>query len=231
MENRAPLLFALLLLLFFVSTSAGFADLSAIQNQLQVIQLKIIGEKLKAIQQGVLGIATSPPPVAPAPVPTKAPEPTREELSRTLELQIRVLQGVVARLQPQAIAEETARIEQRIAQIGDEVKTATGDTLLALQDEMTRLVAEYETLQRQVRTALEDSIKHRQALVIGEQIRILQEKVNILPRQSTAPVPNPVAEQQTATVKDIQDNIQKLKLKILQAQIQAVQEKVRQLAR
>ena len=228
MENRAPLLFALLLLLFFVSTSAGFADLSAIQNQLQSIQLKIIGEKLKAIQQGVLGIAPSPPPVIATSLP-KAPEPTREELTRALEQQIQTLQAVVARLQPQAIAEEASRIEKRIAEIGDEVKTATGDALLALQDEMSRLAVQQNALQQQVRTALDDSIKYKQTQIIKEQILILQEKIATLPRPPT--VPPPAAQAQNATVQDIQDNIQKLKLKILQAQIQVIQEKVRQIAR
>ena len=48
-ENRAPILFALLLLLFFVSTSAGFASVSSIQEQLRAIQLKLIAEKVKLL--------------------------------------------------------------------------------------------------------------------------------------------------------------------------------------
>ncbi len=228
-ENRAPLLFALILLLFFVSTSAGFADLSAIQNQITAIQLKIIGEKLKAIQQGVLGIDTSPPPIVASP-PPKAPELTREELSRTLGQQIQILQGVVATLQPKATAEEAARIEKRIAEIGTEVKTATGDKLLALQDELVRLAAQHGVLEQQVRTALEDSIKYKQAQIISEQIRVLQEKIAILPRPSI--VSNPlIAQQQDATVKDIQDNVQKLQLKVLLAQVKVIQEKIQQIAR
>ncbi len=230
MENRAPFLFALLLLLFFVSTSAGFADISAIQDQLQIIQLKIIGEKLKAIQRGVLGIApTPPPPAAPPPQSPKADAPTQAELSRTLERQIQILQGVVATLQPQAISEEAARIENRIAEIGEEVKKATGDTLLALQDELARLAAQQDTLQQQIRVALEDSIKHKQTQFIREQIRVLQEKIAILPRPST--VPNPPVVQQNATLMEIQDKIQKLQLRVLQTQVKVIQEKVLQITR
>ena len=228
-ENRAPLLFALLLLLFFVSTSVGFADISSIQNQLQSAQLKLIGEKLKAIQQRILGIDAVPPPVVVSP-PPKAPEPTtREELSRLLERQIQVLQGVVATLQPQATGEELARIEKRIAKIGDEVKTANDDKALVLQDELNRLAVEHGVLEQQVRTALADSIKYKQVQVISEQIRILQEKITTLPRSSIAP--NPLVQQHNATVKDIQDNIQKLQLKVLQAQVTAIQDKVNQIVR
>ncbi|MFY9463108.1 MAG: hypothetical protein WAP52_02900 [Candidatus Sungiibacteriota bacterium] len=228
-ENRAPLLFALLLLLFFVSTSAGFADLSAIQNQIQVIQLKVIGEKLKAIQQGILGIDAGPPPVVVAVISPKVPEPTREALSRTLEQQIQVLQGVVARLQPQATAEEAARIEKRIAEIGNEVETASGDKLLALKNELDGLIAERDILEQQIRTALGDSIKYKQVQVIGEQIAVLREKVAVLPRQSTAP--SSTMAKQNATVIELQDNIQKLQLRVLQAQVKAIQEKVKQIAR
>lgn len=227
-ENRAPLLFALLLLLFFVSTSAGFANLLAIQSEVDVIQLKVIGEKLKAIQQKILGIDVGPPPVAV--IPPKPLEPTREALSNTLEQQIQVLQGVVARLQPQATAEEAARIEKRIAEIGDEVNTVSGDGLLALKNELDGLIAQRDILEQQIRVALGDSIKYKQVQVIGEQIAVLREKIVTLPRQSTAP--NPVATQERdATVKDIQDNIQKLQLKVLQAQVKAIQDKVKQITR
>jgi hypothetical protein len=227
-ENRAPLLFALLLLLLFVSTSAGFADVSAIRNQINSIQLKIIGEKLKALQQSVLGVDAGSPPVVATP-PPKPPEPTREELAHALEQQIQVLRGVVTTLQPQAVAEEAARIEDRIVKIGDEVKTATGDHLLALQEEMMRLADAHAMLEREVRQSLADSIKYKQVQVISEQIRVLQEKITTLPRPSTAP--ESASPERVATLAGIQENIQKLQLRVLQAQVKAIQEKVAQVAR
>lgn len=229
MENRAPLLFALLLLLFFVSTSAGLADVSAIQDKLRSLQLKIISEKLKLIQEGVLGLHTAAPvPRLPA-APATPPEPTREELSRILEEQIKILQSVVASLKPKAIGEEATRIEQEIARIVEELKTASGDQLIALQDQLNKLVAAHDALIQQVRQALEDSLKYKQALIISEQIRILQEKINTLPRPSTAP--NPLVQEQNTTLMNIQDSIQKLQLKVLQAQVKVIQEKVNQVAR
>ena len=53
-ETRAPIIFALLMLLFFVSTSAGFADVSSIQEQLRGIQFKLIREKIKLLQEGII---------------------------------------------------------------------------------------------------------------------------------------------------------------------------------
>lgn len=230
MENRAPLLFALLLLLFFVSTSAGLADISAIQDQLRSVQLKIIAEKLKILQKGVLGLHVGPAPAqAPPAGAPSAPEPTREELSRILEEQIKTLQGAVASLQPRAMEEEAVRIEQDIGRIVEAVKTASGDHLLALQDQLNKLIAAHDALVERVRQALEDSLKYKQAIVIAEQIRVLQEKINMLPRTPTAP--SALSQQQQTTLADIQDTIQKLRLKILQAQVKVIQEKVGQIAR
>ena len=227
MENRAPLLFALLLLLFFVSTSAGLADISAIQDQLRSAQLKLIGEKLKLLQEGVLGLRTAPAP-PPAVASPATPEPTREELSRILEDQIKILQDVVASLRPKAIDEEASRIEQELTRIIGELKTASGDQLVVLRNQLDQLVAAHDTLTEQVRQSLEDSLKYKQALIISEQIRILQEKISTLPRPSTAP--NPLVQEQNTTLMNIQDAIQKLQLKILQAQIKVIQEKVHQVA-
>lgn len=229
MGNRAPLLFALLLLLFFVSTSAGLADISAIQDQLRSVQLKIIGEKLKILQQGVLGLHAGPALVPAPPAAPSAPEPTREELSRILGEQIKTLQGVVASLQPKAIEEEAVRIEQDIGRIVAAAKTASGDQLLVLQDQLNRLIAAHDALAERVRQALEDSLKYKQAVVIGEQIRVLQEKINTLPRTPTGV--SALSRQQQTTLTDIQDTIQKLRLKVLQAQVKVIQEKVGQIAR
>ena len=114
MNNRTSLLFALLLLLFLVSTSAGFANVSSIQDQLRGLQLKIIGEKLKLIQDGILGIAPTPPEVAVVPPPV-VQEMTPEQLAVTLQKQVLVLEGIIGALKPQAMAQEAARIEQQIA--------------------------------------------------------------------------------------------------------------------
>ena len=73
---------------------------------------------------------------------------------------------------------------------------------------------------------------YRQALVIGEQIRTIQAKVQVLPRE----IVKPVAEVQAApppginpAVKAVEAEVEKLRLKVLQAQIRAIQEKINQL--
>lgn len=234
MNNRTPLLFALLLLLFFVSTSAGFADVSAIYDQLRGIQLKIIGEKLKIIQQGILGISPAPPKAevyVPAPPPK---EVTAEELASALHAQIKTLEGIVSVLKPQAMDEEAARIEKQIAEIQKQVAGATGDALLALQEKVSQLTSEQAVLEQSVRKALEDSLKYRQVLVIRDQIKLLQEKVDMLPRAAAIPSTvstdassiGPSQEQLT----EIQGSIDKLRLKLLQAQVKAIQEKITGLA-
>ena len=222
-NNRAPILFALLLLLFFVSTSAGFADISSVQEQLRLIQLKVIGEKLKVLQKGVLNVTNAlPPPVAS--VPTSA-SPTREDLTQTLENQIRTLEGVVATLKPRAIDEEANRIESRIAQISAELKTAGGDALFSLEAELQNLVVEHAALQAQVKQQLEDSLTYKQAVAISQEIRTLQEKIITLPR---APVSAPKPATDAVGVKD---TIERLQLKLLHAQVKALQEKVGQVSR
>lgn len=225
-KNRAPILFALLFLLFFVSTSAGFADVSSIQEQLREIQLKLIREKVKLLQEGILNVRPAPPAPLPAapPAPTE-PQPTREELSHTLEEQIRTLQGVVATLKPRAVEEEAAEIEGRIAAIGVELKTASDARLVSLQDELQNLIARHAALEKEVRQELDDALKYKQAVLIGQQIRTLQEKVATLPR---IPAPAPV---QTPDAGSIRETIEKLQLKLLQAQVKAIQEKVGQAAR
>lgn len=223
-NNRAPLILALLLLLFFVSTSAGFADVSSVQEQLRAIQLKIIGEKLKMLQQGVLGLSNAPsvkPPAISAPA-----GPTPEELSRALEEQIQTLQGVVTTLRPRAIEEETTRIEERIRSIGQELKSAAGVKLVSLQEELGDLIAEHRALEAEVRKELDESLRYKQAVVIGEQIRALQEKVAMLPRAPTYATPK-----QEPDLSGVKDTIEKLQLKLLQAQVKAIQEKVSEVRR
>src|SRR3989338_7604329 len=184
MNNRTSLLFALLLLLFLVSTSAGFANVSSIQDQLRGLQLKIIGEKLKLIQEGILGIAPTPPEVAVIPPPV-VQEMTPEQLAVTLQKQVQVLEGIIGSLKPQAMAQEAARIEKAINEVQKQVAGATGDELLALQERLTQLTEDQVVLEQSVRKSLEDSLKYNQALLIRDQIKVLQEKVNTLPHTTT----------------------------------------------
>lgn len=237
-ENRVPIVVALLLLFFFVSTSAGFASVSGVQDQLRSIQLKLIQEKIKVLQQGIIDAgkqqvlereAVARERAASAASASKT-EPNREELQRTLEGQIQTLNGVIRSLRPRAIEEETARIEKRVSEIQDAVRGASGTVLRNLQDELNGLLAEYEALQAETRKALTESITYRQALVIGEQIRAVQAKVQVLPKAAQAAAPEkPGPEASTSadtTVKAIQAQVEALRLKVIQAQIKAIQEKI-----
>lgn len=230
MNNRTSLLFALLLLLFFVSTSSGFANVSSIQDQLRGLQLKIIGEKLKLIQESILGIPSAPP-KAEVVLPQATKEMTQAELADTLQKQIQVLDGVISSLKPRAMAEEADRIEAEIAEVQKAVGGATGEDLVALQDRLSVLTDAQAALERDVRKSLEDSLKYNQALLIRDQIKTLQEKVDTLPRVPTgSAAPAPSGPSQTQ-LDQVQDSIDKLRLKILQTQIQAIREKVAGLAR
>jgi len=238
MENRAPILFALIALTFFVSTSAGFANVSGIQEQLRSIQLKLIREKLKLLQESIIKVGEErvqereAAEKRPLPAALTKSEPNGKELARTLEGQVKTLQGIIATLRPRAIEEETARIEKRIGEIKDALKTATGIKLRDLQDELNMLFAEYQALQEQVRQSLAESITYRQALVIGEQIRTIQAKVQVLPREIIKPVAKAEAASPATinpAVKAVEAEVEKLRLKVLQAQIRAIQEKINQL--
>lgn len=237
-ENRAPIVVALLLLFFFVSTSAGFATVSGVQDQLRTIQLKLIQEKVKLLQQGIVDAgkqqikeretAEERRASAAALAEKSKNVPSRAELSAALEKQIATLRGVVGTLRPRAIEEETARIEKRITEITASVKTATGIALRDLQAELNLLLKEYDGLQEEVRKSLAESITYRQALVIGEQIRAVQAKVQVLP-QAQAAAKRPEAdkpEASTETVKAIESQVEALRLKVIQAQIKAIQEKI-----
>ena len=234
-ETRAPIIFALLMLLFFVSTSAGFADVSSIQEQLRGIQFKLIREKIKLLQEGIIEAGkqqvkerevSKAGQMSPALV--KA-EPNRDELARTLEAQIRTLQGVVAALRPRSIEQRTAEIEKRIGEIKEELKTAAGTKLAALQGELNGLLARYEELQEDVRQALVESITYRQALVIGEQIREVQAKVQILPQEAKAAPAKVSPPAVDPAVRAVEAEVEKLRLRVLQAQAKAIQEKINQL--
>ncbi len=234
-ETRAPIIFALLMLLFFVSTSAGFADVSSIQEQLRGIQFKLIREKIKLLQEGIIEAGkqqVKEREVAKAsqmPLALVKAEPNRDELARTLEAQIRTLQGVVATLRPRSIEQRTAEIENRIGGIKEELKTAAGAKLAALQDELNGLLAQYEALQEDVRQALAESITYRQALVIGEQIRAVQAKVQILPQEAKAAPAKVSPPAVDPAVRAVEAEVEKLRLRVLQAQAMAIQEKINQL--
>ena len=230
MNNRTSLLFALLLLLFLVSTSAGFANVSSIQDQLRGLQLKIIGEKLKLIQEGILGIAPTPPEVAVIHPPV-VQEMTPEQLADTLQKQVQVLEGIIGSLRPQAMAQEAARIEKEISEVQKQVAGATGDELLALQERLTQLTEDQVALEQSVRKSLEDSLKYNQALLIRDQIKVLHEKVNTLPHTPTGAAVSVPPGPSQSQLQQVQDSIDKLRLKIVQAQIQAIREKVAGLAR
>lgn len=233
MKNKT-LIISLFLLLFFVATSAGFASISSVQEQLRDVQLKLVKEKIKAIQQQILQMGKPKSEVAPI---STASTMTVGELAKSLEAQINALETVVVSLKPRVLDEETARIEQKIAGINQELRTATGDRLLELQGEMQKAAADYEKLQGAVRQALEDSIKSRQAVVLREQIRDLQGKLVVLqaqefgrlsisPTASGAPAVYPTV---TTPTQVIQAELEKAKLKLIQAQVKAIQEKILQM--
>ena len=85
---------SLLVLLFFVSTSGGFADISSVQEQLREIQLKLVRERAKLIQQEILNVskqlAKTPPVSEAAPVAM-----SREALAKDIEMQIAALENTV----------------------------------------------------------------------------------------------------------------------------------------
>lgn len=232
-ENRAPIVVALLLLFFLVSTSAGFANVSGVQDALRSVQLKLIQEKIKLLQQGIIDagkqqVEEREAAIAARRAAAPAPEapPDRATLSRALEGQLRTLQNVVAALRPRAIDEEAARIESRIGEIKESVKTATGAKLQNLQDELNGLLREYDALQEDVRKSLAESITYRQALVIQEQVRAVQAKVQVLPTAQAAEAPTPKSTATDETVKGIESQVEALRLRVLQAQIKAIQERI-----
>lgn len=229
--QRATILVAVLLLGLFLGTSSGFASLSIIQDQLRSIQLKLIHERLKLIQEKVLEVKTvSDQPVVVSPIPEK--EPNAEELSKALQGQIKVLEDIVKNLKPKALEEETLRLEKQVVEINEELRSASGNRLQELQSELAVVLRDYELLQGEVRASVEAAIKSRQAAVLREHIQTVQQKLNLVQIQKKAadglPAPKPVPEDRS-TVTYLQESIEKVKLKLLQAQIRAIQDKILQL--
>lgn len=232
-ENRAPIVVSLLLLFVLVSTSAGFASISGVQDQLRAIQLKVLQEKARLIQQSIIDAGKQQikerddAKAREDMTVVGTSEPDRAELESTLQSQIMSLQNIIRSLRPRAIDEETDRIEKRIGQIKVKVRTASGKALGDLQTELNGLLAEYDNLQTEVRQQLSESITYRQALVIQEQIRAVQARVQVLPTAHAAETEQMASKTATkTTVKGIEDTLEKLRLKVIQAQIKAIQEKI-----
>lgn len=211
---------ALFLLGFFVSTSNGFASISAVQEKLRETQLKLIGERIKQIQGQIFEVGREK---SAEPVPE--PQLSKEELAARLENQIKALEELTKQLKPRIIEEETARLEKEVSRINSEIRTASGEGLAELQKEFSQVLADYGKLQQQVKQSLEDSLRQRQAGLLREQLRVLQAKVEAIPRGTPAPVPvaEPVAKK---NIEQIQTELEKVKLKLLQTQAKAIQETI-----
>lgn len=221
--NRSALLVSLVALLFLVSTSVGFANVSAVQDQLRALQLKLIGQKIKQLQESILLVGKEKPAVQ-----ASAPAPTAEELQSRIQTQIAALESLVASLRPREIEERTAMLEARIDAISAEIQSATGSRLAELQSDWESALADYAALRRDVRSALDASLKEQQIAALRQQIRIMQEKVLLLPRvapQTPALSSSPPVSQYSV----LQAELEKAKLKLIQAQSNAIQEKINQL--
>lgn len=222
--NRTALLFSLLIVIFFVSTSAGFANVSAVQDQLRALQLKLVGEKIKQLQEAILKVGQPKPAAEQSPA-----TPSAEELQRRIQTQIGALESLVASLKPREIEERTALLEARIDAINQEIQSATGSRLAELQTDLENALADYAALRQDVRSALDASLKEQQIAALRQQIRIMQEKVLLLPRsapQTPALSSSPFSPQQYSVLKA---ELEKAKLKLIQAQSNAIQEKINQL--
>lgn len=215
---------------FIFSAGDGLASsISAIQERLRDLQVKVIKEKLKLLQGKVLDLGKEKPkderpPAEPQP-------PTIEELSRSLEAQVKALEDVIRALKPRAVVEETARLEKRIAEINQELRTAGGSRLLELQEELKIVLKDYENLQKNVREALEESIKEKQVGLIREQIRVVKTKIQDLmlaPKKVSVPPPvSPDESAQKAQIELIQEQIRAVQLKVIKEQIKVIQERIK----
>ena len=231
MANRIVLVIAALFLLFLVSTSSQFANISSVQEQLREAQLKlqlsIIGEKVKTLQGEVLKVGKEEK-TAVSPIKS---EMSREELEAGLENQIRVLETVVASLRPKARGEEIARIEKRVQEISQEVKTASDETVLwELQVEMEDLVASHAAIQAEIGNSLAEELKRQQALLLQAKVRELQARIQIMPKDQSvsqkAQSSSATKKPDPATLRLVQEEIEKVQLKILQTKAKAIQEQI-----
>jgi hypothetical protein len=221
--KRATIVFAALFLLFFVATSSGFANVSAIQEKLREVQLKLIGERIKQLQGQVSEVAREKPAE-----PQPEPQVSREELGARIETQIAGLEALIKQLKPRIIEEETERLEKEIARINKDIKTAEDGRLAQLQEELNQALLDYDSLNSQVQASLLESIRYQQALLLKEQLRVLKAKVGTIPTGTPRPVPaeEPVAQMTAAA---IQEQIDKARLKLLLTQAKEIQENIAKL--
>ncbi len=232
MDNRRAFVISVLLLLFFVSTSGGVASISSVQEQLRDVQLKLVRERAKLIQEDILKVSkqiAAAPPLAAA--PTVAPL-NREALGRDLEAQIAGLERTIVTLRPRAVDEEAERIENRMQEISAAIQTARGVQLLSLRAELQKLADEYDILQKNVRASVEESLKAKQLMLLREQLLVLKEKVETVPRTPSslppASVPGVPGTAPTGAFKTLDEQVQQVRLKVLQAQAQLLKEKIKQ---
>lgn len=221
-NTRLHLVLALLFLLFFVSTSSGLANVSAVQEQLRGLQLKLIKERLKLVQEQILEASRRKV--------EEEPPLSREELKARVENQIKALNDVVRDLKPRAIEEETSRLESRIVVINRELGIATGGRLRELQQELGGVLDEYAKIQGAVKQALKESLEQKQALLLQQQVRTLEEKIRLTPRVAPAPIQRPEAlTAEDERVKALRENIEKAQLRLLQEQSRVIQRKIDEL--
>lgn len=233
-SNRLAIILSVLLLFFFISTSEGFAQISAVQEKLRELQVKLIQVRVRALQEQIeearqrrnLEVeearqqAVALPPVG----------RSREEIAQSLQNQIVNLQEIVRSLEPRLIEEETERLERRIREINAEISSASGERLRELRAELQTILTDYARLQDRVREALETSIQHRRAVILQNQLNVLQERILFVPRTPTvAPVkPDPEAAVKVQ-IGVLQEQIDAIRVKILREQAKLIQEKIQTL--
>lgn len=236
MNNLLTTLSAVLLL-FFLSTSSDFAQISAVQEKLRDAQIKLLKTRVSGLQGQIDSVRLKRNQEiedarrrADEEEARLAALPDREKLAQDLNKQIQTLQQVVSSLRPRAIDEEAARIESRVQEINNEIATASGKRLLELRKELEKLLTEYDELQGEIRESLEESVRRNQALVLQNQLRALEEKVRLLPRApapevTPAPDPNAAVKVQIGV---LQEKIQSLQLKILREKARLIQGQIEQ---
>ena len=221
-NTRLHLVLAFLLLFFFVATSAGFANVSGVQEQLRDLQLKLVKERLKQVQEQILQVSKKKS--------EEEPPVSREELKKRVENRINALDAVVRELKPRAIQEETARLEARIAAINQELPLAEGERLIQLKNELAQILKEYAAIQEEIKKSLQESLEQKQALLLQQQARILQEKILLTPQvKPVIPVAPQALTKDHAKVKALQEDIEKVQLRLLQEQSRALQRKIDEL--
>lgn len=205
----------------------GFAGISEVQEQLKSTKLKLIGEQIKLLQEKILGVNKGKP--EPVKIVTESVK-SKEELSKSLEEQIKQIEAVVRALRPKAMDEEVLRLEKKITEISVAIGAAEGEKLVDLQKEFNKAVTDYNKLSLEVRKALDENIKAKQADALREQIRALQDRIKLLPTASSvAKAAETKDESKKASLQLLQEQIKSIKAKLLAEQIKAVQEKINQL--